>query len=165
MFWTSRIWIRHFCVRIRIQILPSTSKQVRETLISTILWLLFWRFIYRTDVNVPSKSIKQKSFGKNFRIRKTVVAWIQISPKMSRIRKTVVAWIRISPKMSRIHDTAKNSRKRVSLIFAESNCNGSALDRFENNFPCSRHSKYKKKCTLNGLIEIAASANYFATCM
>ncbi len=39
MFWATRTRIRHFSVRI--WSLPSTSKKVRKTLISNILWLLF----------------------------------------------------------------------------------------------------------------------------
>ncbi len=59
-FWTSRIRIRHYFVRIRI--LPTTRKKVRKTLICTILWLLFDFLSMKTDVNVPSKRKKAKNF-------------------------------------------------------------------------------------------------------
>jgi hypothetical protein len=51
--------ICHYFVRIRI--LPSTSKKC-STLISTILWLLFDFLSVKTEVNIPSKSSKQKNF-------------------------------------------------------------------------------------------------------
>jgi hypothetical protein len=42
------------------------AKKIRKTLISTtgILWLLFVFLYVRTDVNMPSKSNKQKNFDK-----------------------------------------------------------------------------------------------------
>ncbi len=56
-------------VIIFIRILPSTNKNSKNTLISTILWLLFG-FLFmktvKTDVNVPSKSNKQKKLLKTF---------------------------------------------------------------------------------------------------
>ncbi len=51
LFWASPIRIRHYFVRIRV--LPSTSKKVRKTLISNMLWLLFDFFSMKIDVNQP----------------------------------------------------------------------------------------------------------------
>ncbi len=42
-----------------------SSKIVRNTLILTVLWLLLDFLSLKTDVNVPSKSNKQKNFVKN----------------------------------------------------------------------------------------------------
>ncbi len=52
-----RIWIW-----MRIRILPSTSKKIKQTLISTLLWLLndFLMLSLNTDVNVPTEWSKQK---------------------------------------------------------------------------------------------------------
>ncbi len=46
----------------RIRILLSSSKIVGKTLITTVLWLLFDVLSLKNDVNVPSKSNKQKNF-------------------------------------------------------------------------------------------------------
>ncbi len=46
----ARIWIR-----LRIQTLLSTSKKGKQTLISTVLWLLYDFLSLNSDVNVPSK--------------------------------------------------------------------------------------------------------------
>ncbi len=61
VFWAS--WIR---------ILLSTSKIARKTLIPTVLWLLLYFWSLKNDVNVPSKSNKQKSLKK---IRFLLVSW------------------------------------------------------------------------------------------
>ena len=63
-FWAPRIpevWIR-------IRILLSSyhqAKIVRKTFIPTVLWLLFDFLSLKNDVNIPSKSIKQKNFFLN----------------------------------------------------------------------------------------------------
>ncbi len=59
MFWgPTWIRIRHYFVRIRI--LPSTSKKVRKTLISTILWLLVDFLSMKTEVYLQ-KVIRKKT--------------------------------------------------------------------------------------------------------
>jgi hypothetical protein len=53
----------------RIRILPSSSKNRKKNVDSTVLWLLYDFLSSKTDVNVPSNSKKQE----NFRIRFSVV--------------------------------------------------------------------------------------------
>ncbi len=58
-FWASRI--RHSEVRIRI--LPLSSKNSKKTLIYTVLWLFHDFLSVKTNVNVASKSNKQKNLN------------------------------------------------------------------------------------------------------
>ncbi len=62
MFWASWIRIRLSEVRIRLGSFYRQAKIVRITLIPTVLWLLYDFLSSKNDVNVPSKSNKQKSF-------------------------------------------------------------------------------------------------------
>jgi len=48
-------------IRIGVQILPLSSKRRKKTLIYIVLWHLYDFLSLKTDVNVPSKSTKQKS--------------------------------------------------------------------------------------------------------
>ncbi len=50
--------------------LPSSSKNSRKTLISTLFWLLYDFLSLKNDVNVPSKSNKQKNLDK-----KIILCW------------------------------------------------------------------------------------------
>ncbi len=70
------------------------EKIVRKTLISIVLWLLFDDFLSSiNDVNVPSKSIKQKTLKKGY----FFVSILKVTDIKSRIR--------VRTKMSRIHNT------------------------------------------------------------
>ncbi len=64
MFRASRIRIRWSEEKIRIQILPSSSKNNKKTLDSTVLWLLHDFLSVKNDVNAPSKISRQKNGGK-----------------------------------------------------------------------------------------------------
>ncbi len=98
-FWASWIRIRHYFVRIqiciRIRILPSTSKKLRKTLISPFFVTSYWLLSLKTDVNVPSKNIKQKTLKENL---------LSVTEEKSRlrIRKSVVR-IRGSGSVSNCH--------------------------------------------------------------
>ncbi len=78
------------------------AKKVRKTLISTFLCLLLDFLDMKTDVNVPSKSTKQKVWKK-----KLFVGILSASDEKSRIRnrnriRKLVVWSRT--KMSRIQE-------------------------------------------------------------
>ncbi len=68
----SEIWIR---IRLRIRILLSSSKNSKKNLDSyrTVLWLLLDFVSLKNDVNVPSKSNKQKNLF--FKISFLLVSW------------------------------------------------------------------------------------------
>ncbi len=90
---------------LRIRILPTTSKKINKTLISTILWLLFDFLSMKTDVNVPSKSNKQKKLWKKKYFFVGILSATNENSRSRiriRIRKSVVC---IRTKMSRIHNT------------------------------------------------------------
>jgi hypothetical protein len=60
-FWASWIRIRIHYYEVWIQILLPSSKIVRKTLIPTVFWLLYDFSSLKNDVNVASKSNKQKT--------------------------------------------------------------------------------------------------------
>jgi hypothetical protein len=94
-------------------------------------------FILKTSVMDPDPSINKQK-----KVRKTLISTIlRLLFDFLSMKAGTDPRIRIHTNMSRIHNTAKSSRKSVSLIFAEPPCNGSALDRFENKF-CNVHVKY-----------------------
>jgi hypothetical protein len=67
-FWASRIQILHYLfvrIRIRIWILPSSSKKSKKILISTVLCLLYDFLSLKNYVNIPSKSNKQRILERN----------------------------------------------------------------------------------------------------
>jgi hypothetical protein len=76
------------------------AKIVRKTLIHTVLWLLFDILSLKKDVNVPSKSNKQKNF---FKINFVGVLKVNDNPDPSiggidrRIRIRTKMWLRTPP--------------------------------------------------------------------
>ncbi len=64
--WKPVLWIRIRQYFVRIRILPSSSKKSKKTLdfFYSVFCTSFQLLSVKTDANVPSKSIKQKNFGK-----------------------------------------------------------------------------------------------------
>ncbi len=82
----------------RILILLSSIKNSKKTFISTVLWLLYDYLSLKNDVNVASKSNRQKYLG------------MKVTDNISRIR------IRIRNKMSRVRNTGWQHRMIMSLL-------------------------------------------------
>ncbi len=65
------------------------AKIVRKILIPTVLWLLFDFLSLKNDVNIPSKSNKQKNFFLNL----FCVGNLMVNGENSRIRIRIRIWI------------------------------------------------------------------------
>jgi hypothetical protein len=108
-FWASRIRIHSSVVWIRIRLWPririllSASKNSKKNLDTYCFVTSFGLFIFENDVNVPSKSNKQKNILQNL----FFVGILKVSDENSRIR--------IHTKMSWIRNTGKNCWALVLL--------------------------------------------------
>ncbi len=89
----SRIRIRSYIwlfARIRIRIIPSTSKKIKKILDVTVLWLHNNLLFLKTDVNVHSVSDKQRNLTKIY-----FCIILKATEEKSRIRiRNQVVWIR-----------------------------------------------------------------------
>jgi hypothetical protein len=102
-FWTSRKkkdLDPTLCVRNRI--LPSSSKKVRTTLISTVFLLLYDFLSLKNDVSAPSKRNKHKKF-KTYRKKIFFVAVLKVNDEKSQVPTD--PRIRIRTKISHIPST------------------------------------------------------------
>jgi hypothetical protein len=98
-FWASWIRIRHYFVRIQIL---STRKQVRKTLVSTILWLHFYFLSLRFDINVP---LKKQLAAKKLFLQTCQSMTKKAGSESWSISRCTDPRIRIGTKMLWIHNT------------------------------------------------------------
>jgi hypothetical protein len=134
-FWASRIWIRYSEVRIQIRFgaFHHQAKIVRKTLISTLLGLLYDFFSLKHDVNLPSKSNKQKNSKNNF------CGILKFTDEKSRIQldpdplvNGTNLRIGIGTKISRIRNTGCSLRQAFVIKGSISNSPNQSFPDFNN---------------------------------
>ncbi len=92
-FWA--FWIRiHLCeLRIRLRTLPLSSKNSKKNLKSYCLWLLYDFLSLKNDVNVASKSNKQKNLKKIILVGILKVADEKTRSVSQRGGRAIVCWL------------------------------------------------------------------------